>query len=79
LIAASITQTNSSTAKFSIDFIVSATIMQKNEMKIREEKFLLLFFSFFCSENFFGKKITRESERKFEFETSKGKEKLCGN
>jgi hypothetical protein len=53
--------------------------MQKNEMKIREEKFLLLYFFFFCSENFFGKKITRESERKFEFETSKGKEKLCGN
>jgi hypothetical protein len=48
-------------------------------MKIREEKFLLLYFFFFCSENFFGKKITRESERKFEFETSKGKEKLCGN
>jgi hypothetical protein len=45
-------------------------------MKIREEIF---FATFFCSENFLGKKITRESERKFEFETSKGKEKLCGN
>jgi hypothetical protein len=65
--------------KFSIDFIVSTTIMHENEMKITEEKFLLLYFFFFCSENFFGKKITRESERKFEFETSKGKEKLCGN
>jgi hypothetical protein len=45
-------------------------------MKIREEIF---FATFFCSEIFFGKKITRESERKFEFESSKGKEKLCGN
>jgi hypothetical protein len=62
--------------KFSIDFIVSTTIMHENEMKIREEIF---FATFFCSEIFFGKKITRESERKFEFESSKGKEKLCGN
>jgi hypothetical protein len=64
LIAASITQTNSSTVKFSIDFIVSTTIMHENEMKIKEEKFLLLYlFLLLFRKIFRGKNNGRKWEK----------------